>query len=304
MIDTRDFEYKKCMLCGSSKYKIIYKGTTNIVKCKNCGLAYSNPAIRENVNNEIISEHGDLDIKRYNALREYQIPRFTNELIKIERILTPGRILDIGCGNGNFLECAGSRGWETYGIDINPASFEPCSRHGKIIIGNIENAEFENNFFDAVFSSSTFYYITRPIEFLREIKRILKPGGLAVITGIPNFNSLDTLIKFTSMTGPYPPEQVSFYFRSKDLRKAVFASGMNIFSLKSSGFGASLRPKQKNDKIEANGENAYPTQFSTLSKIAGKNIAAAVTRSLVNYLLNIFNLGYHYTLYAVNPEKQ
>jgi ubiquinone/menaquinone biosynthesis C-methylase UbiE len=301
MIPDSGFEYKKCLICGSSEYKIIYKGKTNIVKCKNCGLRYSNPAIKENVNNEIISEQGDLDIQRYNALREFQMPRFINELKKIEKIIKPGKILDIGCGNGNFLECAAQRGWETYGIDLNPASFEPCSKHGKIFIGPIQEAKFSDNFFNAIFSSSTFYYVTNPTEFFNELKRILRPGGLAVITGIPNIKSLDVFFKFDSVAIPYPPEQVSYYFRRKDLIKVVFKSGMNMFSLKSSGFGESLRSTTKNDENESNGENAYRNQVSTLSKIAKKNIAAASAKSFMNYVLNIFNLGYHFTLYALKP---
>ncbi|RPI16985.1 MAG: class I SAM-dependent methyltransferase [Ignavibacteriae bacterium] len=303
MDNNKIFEYRTCLLCGSKDYKIVYKGKTNIVKCLNCGLTYSNPGIREDVNINIISGHRDRDVKRYNNLKDYQLPRFVEELEAIERIIKPGKILDVGCGNGNFLECAKNRGWETYGVDINPASLEPCSNHGKIFIGSLHDAKFQNDFFDVVFSSSTFCYMSHPLKFLEDVKQILKPGGMLVIIGVPNVTSLDSFIKYESLVKPYPPDQVSYYFRKKDLRKIVKNIGLEVFRLKTLGFGISTVKLPEDIDSNSPEKKEFKTEIPPLAKAASKGILKSAIKPVANTLLNLFNLGYNFKLYCRKPIR-
>jgi SAM-dependent methyltransferase len=280
----------------------VLKANTDIVRCSDCGLFYTNPRIKDSLNREVISEQGELDIVRYNALKHWEIPRFNEELIKIEKVVRPGKILDVGCGNGNFLSCASQRGWEPYGVDLNPVSLEPCSKFGKIFIGTIFDAGFRVNYFDAIFSSSTFCYFTNPLEFLKEAFRILKPEGVIVITGIPNIKSLESRINQKYYIEPYPPEQVSYYFDRSHLKKLVYHTGLEIVSIRTSGLGRMILNRSSDSysvpkKTRAESEEAFSDPISVRQKLYTR-----IIKSNVNGVLNLFSLGYHLTLFARKPK--
>ena len=90
----------------------------------------------------------------------------------------PGRLLDLGCGRGDFLEAFRRAGFETVGADIND------DRHPDAVFADLdEPLSFADNEFDFVFSKSVVEHLTDAVVALAEIRRILRPGGrLAVLT--------------------------------------------------------------------------------------------------------------------------
>jgi SAM-dependent methyltransferase len=302
MPDTSDYENVDCLLCGSSNHRIILKEKTSIVKCLNCGLVYTNPRLKDSLNRKIFSEQGDFDVIRYNYLKAWEIPKFNEVLISIEHFIKPGKILDVGCGNGNFLNCAMNRGWDTYGVDLNPASFEPCSKFGKIFIGNISEAGLQDNFFDAIFSSSTFCYFTEPLVFLKETFRILRPGGVIFIEGIPNIGSLHSRINIKKYIEPYPPEQVSFYFDRKHLRTLTLKSGLNVINIRTPGIKGIFHFLFSKNNEKPFFENHLPDDLEHTEVQLREKLYIRIVKSAVNGILGIFSLGYQLALFAKKPE--
>jgi len=92
-----------------------------------------------------------------------------------------GKILDFGCGRGDYLESFDLLSFEPYGVDISP-SVDNISNH-TIRRMDMENDElpFEEGEFDFVFSKSVIEHLNDPHFFLKGIHKALKSGGKAVI---------------------------------------------------------------------------------------------------------------------------
>jgi SAM-dependent methyltransferase len=102
--------------------------------------------------------------------------------------IQPGtKVLDIGCGRGEFLRGFMRCGAKGYGVDRSRAAETLCPE-AELRIADLENdlLPFEDDFFDVVFSKSVIEHFYYPEKLVKEIYRVLKPGGL-VITMCPDW---------------------------------------------------------------------------------------------------------------------
>ncbi len=102
-------------------------------------------------------------------------------------IQTASKLLDIGCGRGEFLRGFMRCGAQGYGVDRSRAAEALCT-DAELRIADLENdlLPFEDDFFDVVFSKSVIEHFYYPEKLVKEIYRVLKPGGL-VITMCPDW---------------------------------------------------------------------------------------------------------------------
>lgn len=105
-------------------------------------------------------------------------------------IKTDAKVLDIGCGNGNYLIDENRRkiSWAT-GIDINSKFTQKNICLDEIVIGNIESLPFTSTSFDFVVSLWVLEHVQAPQKVFDEVHRILKPGGKFLFI-TPNINFL------------------------------------------------------------------------------------------------------------------
>ena len=99
------------------------------------------------------------------------------------------KILDIGCGNGDFLSKLDSSRVERYGIEINKRGCEMCLRRGlRAYNQELTNIDFQDKKFDVITLWHVLEHTEKPMELLNKIYQILKKDGvLAFIT--PNTDS-------------------------------------------------------------------------------------------------------------------
>ena len=101
-----------------------------------------------------------------------------------------GRVLDVGCGPGFLLRQFQRRGWEAQGTEYS----ERAAAHARqslglpIHIGELAEARFPNEHFDAVVLWHVLEHVPTPQGTLAEVERILRPGGVFLV-GVPNFGS-------------------------------------------------------------------------------------------------------------------
>ncbi len=176
----------------SLKAQKIIRHEYNVVRCDKCRTYYIHPKIdfsKEEWKILYDQKYFQQMSKWYEKNREKdRIARFNN----LENLASKGekQFLDIGCGEGNCLIEALKRNWKPYGLDITDHRIEEAKDNGiKFFNSNLIDCHFDSNFFDIIYMDSVLEHVINPLDYLSEIKRILKNGGVVYI-GIPNEDSL------------------------------------------------------------------------------------------------------------------
>jgi SAM-dependent methyltransferase len=103
-------------------------------------------------------------------------------LDQLARFGRRGRILDLGCGTGGVLTHLGALG-DACGIDPSPEAAQYCHRRGlQMALGSGLELPYRDQSFDAVLALDVIEHVQDDIGLLREARRVLRPGGIAVLT--------------------------------------------------------------------------------------------------------------------------
>ena len=104
---------------------------------------------------------------------------------------THGRVLEIGCGSGQMQLDLLRRGYEVVGIDIATGMIEATRKlvneklpnaRPRLLVGDIEALAFPDAYFDVVLAAGVIEYLRSDEKSLREISRVLKPGGIVLLS--------------------------------------------------------------------------------------------------------------------------
>jgi len=139
----------------------------------------------------------DLEHRYYQYLRDHDYSS-TEALLRVLRWYLPyfvgfHRVLDIGCGHGEFLQLLQEEGHEAVGIDIDPAMVATCRAQGLTAYEGdvIAWLNTQTETFDAIFSSNVIEHMDAPMvqALIHGAHKALRPGGLLLI-GTPNPESM------------------------------------------------------------------------------------------------------------------
>ena len=174
-----------CDLCGSNDLQKWDAARSNtLVRCVKCGLVFTNPRISDvEKKDEIIYSQSYFQQK--SRMTEKMIAArkktYQSEIKTLERFESRGKILDVGCGIGVFLDCFGQE-WEKYGCDISSYALEEAYKKNiKTYHGEFEKLDFNNTIFDVVYFRASLHHAYSPKKCLEKAHRILKPNGLIAI---------------------------------------------------------------------------------------------------------------------------
>jgi ubiquinone/menaquinone biosynthesis C-methylase UbiE len=133
--------------------------------------------------------------KKYASAKSKRSKLYDFKLELLDRYLRkPFRVLDAGCGNGDFTIPVSRKAYVVYAVDFSNEMLAELRKRARtknidILRQDLTKLDFPNSFFDLAFSFSTIYYIREQERVFKEINRVLKPNGLFIFD-VGNINSL------------------------------------------------------------------------------------------------------------------
>jgi len=142
----------------------------------------------------------------------------------------PGqKLLDVGCGNGDYLVVAAEAGWKVKGVEPDPKALEVARSRGlEVVQGSIDEIARTGELFDVITMSHVIEHVHYPVHFVKQAYECLKPGGILYID-TPNIESFGAKRFGRSWRGIESPRHLTL-FSELGLRTALKNSGFNAIT--------------------------------------------------------------------------
>jgi len=162
---------------------------------------------------------GYYDIIFGNWIKKIQI-----KTIKLAEINNKSRILDAGCGTGNFLSLLENYNIGAYGIDISKEMIKIAKKKlkkPKLKISSAERLNFKSNYFDYIFSIDAFHHFYNKEKAMKSFYRVLKDNGKLIIVDVNFGIFLNKIFKKLEPgnNGIYSKSEMKSIFLRYKLRK-------------------------------------------------------------------------------------
>lgn len=220
-----------CPLCDSRRlYYIFSRRDYRLVRCARCTLLLINPQPSDVELDAIYStdnlrEEDTLDGRPRTAEEKGTTARSQLRQLARYRGEEGGRLLEIGCGQGEFLLEAQSAGYNVTGLEISPSAAALANKRlgeNRVSCGVLETASLDEGSFDVCILSDVIEHTRDPRFFLKMVRRALKPGGVLYVA-VPSLDSWSArLPRQSSME--FRPERLT-YFDGKTMQNLLYRCG-------------------------------------------------------------------------------
>jgi 2-polyprenyl-3-methyl-5-hydroxy-6-metoxy-1,4-benzoquinol methylase len=210
-----------------------------IVECDRCGFRFTNPRPSANeigryYESEDYTPHQDtsrgLIDRLYRWVRLYTL-RSKYRLITSLMAAPPGRLLDFGCGTGEFLNLCQSRGWETRGLEPDPTAQDVAAeQYGLSVDAPDQIQSIPDDHFDIITLWHVLEHVPELSKTVEQLKRTLAPGGTLVVA-VPNCASFDAQF-YGQYWAAYDVPRHLYHFRPDDIRRLFDSSGMTVSDIR------------------------------------------------------------------------
>ena len=205
----QEFEYTQCAYCGHGEtepYALLQdwlcgsSGDFAMVRCTKCGLLRQNPRPTRRIIGRYYPEEYKpfADTRIEDVSFTVRIARMSAEyglrrrVRLVARHQPDGRLLEIGCATGLFLDAAQRLDdWQVQGIEPSAATAEYArQKYGlDVITSSYEDTHLESQSYDIVTMWDVLEHLHEPVAAVQDVARILKPSGVFVIK-VPHLESL------------------------------------------------------------------------------------------------------------------
>lgn len=222
-------------LCQVSKQNYFPKRNFIYILCKKCGIAFLYPKYTKKDINQIYGKNyysysSKPGNKLINFILSWEFSPYAEYICKVADMGT--KLLDVGCGTGNFLYQMQKRGWDVYGIEPFQEAVDTSSRkigNERIFKGELPKLKFKVKNFDVVTLWHVLEHLPNPTIYLTSIHNLLRKGGYLVME-FPNLDSSLFSIFGKSYNWLSHNEHV-FYYSKKGVKKFLRDNGFSTLSV-------------------------------------------------------------------------
>lgn len=239
----------KCYLCKQKTVKkFLLKNGYQLYRCQNCGLVFYD--FKKNYKKFLEEQYskgyytGDPRLDSYFDYGKDKANIIKNMRWYFKEILRfkeNGKLLDVGCAYGYFMEVAKEAGFEVFGVDSSDYAVKQAKKKfgKKVKKAFLSEVNFREKSFDVVTLFDVFEHLENPEGDLKKVNKILKDDGLLVIaTG--DTGSLWAKISGRRWTFWNPPQHI-FYFNQENIKRILGETGFRIVKITKNGKWLSLR---------------------------------------------------------------
>jgi 2-polyprenyl-3-methyl-5-hydroxy-6-metoxy-1,4-benzoquinol methylase len=183
-----------CKLCGSTDLPLFYtqgnERQFQYYRCRTCRLVVYDTRAGVNQEKYILAR-----VDPRAATRQNRGHRQTYAFIK-RHMPRPGRMLDLGCGDGTVLWLAREDGWDVKGVELFPelTKLVRDTLGLDVETSDISSYNGEEGRWDCVVLTHVLEHLPDPVGALIKIRNLLKPGGAGVLE-FPNIDALDARLR-------------------------------------------------------------------------------------------------------------
>ena len=233
-----------CPLCGGGRSTVLHRltdpggkieGVFTLRRCLGCEIVYVDPRPSD----EALVALYDDDFYFSTGWSYETLASWVIELIqsrrrhRVERFVQPGRLLDIGCGDGSFVHHMARNGWDATGLDFSSSALEFARRSrngGRFLQGSLDDYDFQPGRFDLITLWQVLEHIGEPRPLLCRSRELLKPGGLFV-AAVPNIEGLSSRLTGERWWGLDVPRHLVHYSPST-LRRSLEGAGFRVLRIR------------------------------------------------------------------------
>lgn len=221
---------RPCPLCGNQGLRPVFYPP--LARCRRCGLVFRT---------ESLARHGRPDDDQ--RVQDRRGGLYGEFLLRYRPLPGRNRLLDVGCGTGQFLLLARAEGWDVTGIEIAKAGVEAARKAGlPVHLGSLTTLDLPESSFDLVTLWNVLDFVPDPVEQAREAKRVLVPGGvLALRVGNLTFHAavyrLSRLLRGWQRLALPLEKQYVFHevsFNARTLRQTLERAGLERIEIANS----------------------------------------------------------------------
>ena len=275
-------QFDTCLLCGSHKLRTLIGYETNfLVQCNNCHFVFCQ---RKPTSLELTEHY--LKYTRANFISPITINRYEELLEGFEKFRKSNNIIDVGCGDGYFLEAAKKRNWNVYGTEFTEEAIALCKQKGiDMQKGTLNTNHYTEGFFDVITSFEVIEHINNPLPEVKAFHNILRVGGLVYVT-TPNFNSISRNFLGPSWNIIEYPEHLSYYTK-KTLTNLFRSFKFQLLDISTTGISINRIKRSNSSSASSSAVN----HDEAIREKAEKQMLFRWIKIGINLMLNLFSKG-------------
>lgn len=287
----------------------------HLTACENCGLVFLNPRLKAESLSRLYGlwyGFGYQEIFEDDRLIEQRRKEFKQRHFKLmnKYFNKPGRLLDVGCGTGLYLDVCRRRGWEVEGIEFNRRA---CLYAKEVFDLDVFNGDFlsfnhQGKKYDALTMFDFLEHTANPVENINYAYELLRPGGIMILR-VPNLEGLQARVMKQKWYGIISTHLL--YLTQVAIQRLLEKSGFETLEIGASNYtdlhsilfrhityvGAKLKRRLYS---KGNVPPASPSQdIQVADRPRATEYLGGIMMELVDFIGGTFNRGNNQTIVAI-----